>query len=190
MNLTAPIVHTAPTREGQAVFRAVLDAMARPGTVFLLSATERAPAFAVLRALADNEVTVAVPGDPVLERQLSLSTGSRAASVGEAAYVWFPSDPGEALLGLSRGEPETPEDGATAVITAASVGEGALWLALAGPGIRDAAQLCLDGVSAATIAARNAACAAYPLGIDLVFVDARGRCAALPRTTTVQVEEA
>ena len=68
----------------------------------------------------------------------------------------------------------------------ASVGEGDLALRLTGPGVDGEIALRL-GLGADVIAARNERNGPFPTGIDLLFVDARGRLAGLPRSTQVEV---
>ena len=60
-------------------------------------------------------------------------------------------------------------------------------LLLSGPGIESSARLGV-GLEGGWVAARAAKNVEFPLGVDLIFVDARFRLAALPRTTSVREE--
>jgi alpha-D-ribose 1-methylphosphonate 5-triphosphate synthase subunit PhnH len=91
----------------------------------------------------------------------------------------------ELVAALPVGTEECPELGATLVIDCGTAA-GTTRALLSGPGIEHPfeAELPLD---AAALAARNAACAGYPLGIDFLLVAAGGACIGLPRTTRVEI---
>ena len=193
---TQTIIFTPAARQAQADFRAALEALARPGTATQVSGTPAFPvsgaehAYSLLLALADQEVTIGVlGGGETVARFASLGTGSRIAPWERAGYVLCLDDPGAALRELQRGDIETPELGATAIIFVEALGiAGGLMLTLSGPGIAGFARVSVSGLSRATIAARNEACAVYPQGIDLFLIDSAGACIGMPRTTTVTLE--
>jgi alpha-D-ribose 1-methylphosphonate 5-triphosphate synthase subunit PhnH len=188
--------------DSQAVFRTILDAMARPGKVGLLTALDPRcplpayrPLAAVVRTLLDHEVTFAVAPDevpavaPDLARYLAAATGSRPAAPAEADYVLARGPlPRGLLAGLKRGSLAFPDEGATLLIltpdfeTAAS----ALPVTLAGPGIPGTLATRLAGLSAEDLAERRIANAEVPRGVDLLLVDPTGRVVCLPRTTKVE----
>ena len=192
--MTQAIIFTPVARDAQANFREALDCLSRPGTLGKLAPAAfplpgARAAYALLLALADQEVSIAVlGGDEPLARFASLGTGARLAEPATAWYVLCLADPGQQLAELRRGTDEFPEDGATAIVCVERLGEGALSLSLTGPGIRQDTQLRLSGLSHDAIRARNTACGQYPLGIDLFLVDADGRVAGIPRTTRITVE--
>lgn len=111
--------------ESQAVFRALLDAFARPGTVTCLpsSVVDRVPpALAPVLALADVDVTVAVVEHPVDDdrsaaeprwgRIVAAATGARTSAVESAAMVVAIAPPApEVLRHLMRGSAAAPEQG-------------------------------------------------------------------------------
>ncbi len=182
--------------ESQRLFRLAMDALARPGKGVVFGPVRPSPfgpashGFALLRVLADREVSIALYGsDPEGVRLAGDETGSRVVGLNEADYVFATSDPGATASELKRGLPETPEDGATLVVSVDSVAGGDLVLGLRGPGIDGERVVRVAGISTALIDARNGACAAYPLGIDLFLVDREGACVGLPRTTVVRIEE-
>lgn len=194
---TQPIRFAAAARESQAVFRAAMQALARPGELHALPevapfAVERArSAFALLAALADHEVCIAVTGgradDAIAAR---LATGSRLVEPEVAEYVLALSDDAALPALLDRGTIETPEHGATLICAVEALGdEGTLVLSLQGPGVPGASRARVTGISRETFAARSAACESYPMGIDMFLVDRRGLCIGLPRTTVVRVED-
>ena len=55
-----------------------------------------------------------------------------------------------------------------------------------GPGIDGSRDLPVAGLGDEALAARADALA-YPLGFDILLIDAAGRVAGLPRTTTIEV---
>jgi alpha-D-ribose 1-methylphosphonate 5-triphosphate synthase subunit PhnH len=125
--VTAPVLTPRAARE-QRTFRALLDSMARPGSVCRLwpaGQTEpRNPLLAVAEALVDHEVTFAVlPQGGDLTEQILRSTGSRVAAWAEADYVFCdaPCLP-EALRSSKEGTPEFPDEGATVVCSVKSLG--------------------------------------------------------------------
>jgi alpha-D-ribose 1-methylphosphonate 5-triphosphate synthase subunit PhnH len=192
---TQSILFTSAARESQAVFRAVLQALARPGRIYQLPAVREFPradaryGYAILAALADGEVSICLTGASEAECAFaSLGTGARLSRVGEADYALALEDDPTVPISLTRGELETPEDGATLVALVRRIGADGLALSCAGPGVRSSTRLRVAGLSSETMAARNVACSAYPLGIDLILVDVDGRVAGIPRTTTVTVE--
>lgn len=192
---TQNIVFTPAAKESQAIFRAALQALARPGRVYKLPQVRDFPraearyAYAVLAALADHEVSICVTGATEAEATFaSLGTGARLAAVAEADYVLALEDDATVPASLKRGELEVPEGGATLIARVEQLGAGPLCLLLAGPGVLNAGELSVTGLSTETIGARNVACASYPLGIDVFLVDPDGRMAGIPRTTILCAE--
>ena len=91
---------------------------------------------------------------------------------------------------LSAPEPQPelePELGAT-VVRLVQPGGPRVRVALEGPGVDGRLETSLP-CSRPELEARDRACAGYPLGIDLVFLEPDGGIQALPRTTRVQTVE-
>ncbi|MCV7032283.1 phosphonate C-P lyase system protein PhnH [Mycobacterium sherrisii] len=192
--MTAQTVTTLPAAQSQQVFRAMLEALARPGIPMPLPReplSMLAPAVVPVVALADLSTGVCV-----LERE-----GERwAEAVGTAtsAPTWpaemarlvcavRPIDVAE-LRGFARGSAYAPEDGALVALGVPDVQGGPRRWTLSGPGIRDAARLAPRGLPDGFVAARADAVAAYPAGIDILLVTDDGRVVGLPRTTTITEE--
>ena len=105
------VIFTPQARQAQSDFREVLECLARPGrigfvgpTTFPVAAARHA--YGLLLALADQEVSIAVPGaDQALARFASLGTGSRLVEMGQAGYVLFIEDPGAAFTLLGTHPP-------------------------------------------------------------------------------------
>jgi len=150
-------------------FRALLAAMAEPGTVH--RAEPGLPL--VLATLVDHEVRLAEVGDPQwTDADFVLVRGG---------------DSGGALDGARRGTQLDPAQGATAIYEVDAVGDGPLALTLTGPGVGPRPRtLYLSGLAGSEVEAIRRTRAEYPLGVDVIFVDRTGRCAALPRSTTVE----
>ena len=190
--------------DSQAVFRTVLDAMARPGTVGLLTALDPRcplpdyrPLAAVARTLLDHEVTCALapgenPADALeLSRYLAAATGSRLTDPAEADYIVArgPLPPG-LLASLKRGTLAFPDGGATLLILTPdfTTTTGALPVTLTGPGVPGTVTTHLTGLSAENLAERRVANAEVPRGVDLLLIDPTGRVLCLPRTTRIGME--
>lgn len=194
-----------PVSGAQRVFRALLDATARPGRIAALPADAIAgfgaaalspAAYAVLLALLDAQTSAWLGGatagalDP-----LRFHTGVRVAhSAPEAAFVALDAEHAAPSLWsrLASGTDERPQDGATLVVDVPSLhagdaGRGESALVLRGPGIESVHRLAVGGLDAPFWAARAALAPAFPRGVDLVLA-CGARLAALPRTTRVAVE--
>ena len=152
----------------QRAFRALLSAMAEPGTVH--DATPGLPL--VLATLIDHEALFAEVGD---------------AHWRHADFVLIRGgDSGGELARVRQGTLLDPALGATAIYELDAVGEGPLALSVIGPGVGPRARtLRLTGLSDAEVGLIQWTRAEYPRGVDVVFVDRAGRCAALPRSSTV-----
>ena len=87
------------------------------------------------------------------------------------------------LAAATRGTELEPELGATVVRVVDGRGLR-LRVVLEGPGVNGTCETSIP-LTPGELAARDEACASYPLGIDLVFVEADGRVAALPRTARI-----
>jgi alpha-D-ribose 1-methylphosphonate 5-triphosphate synthase subunit PhnH len=149
-------------RAAHRAFRALLLAHAYPGRL----QPGPAPRAADVLEMLEEAVWVDAPRPPVL--------------VG-------PEDATGELEAADRGSEEEPERGATVVRLVEGDGPR-VPVTLEGPGVDGRLQTSLP-CSRRELEARDRACAAYPLGIDLVFLEPDGGIRALPRTTRVRVLE-
>ena len=179
-----------PVRDGQAVFRAVLDAMARPGRVREVAAPVAPPpplaraTAAVLLTLVDAETPLWVDGGAEAAREwLLFHCGAPIVPMAAARFAVALSP--VALNGLPAGTDEEPESSATLILQVAALGEGA-GLRLAGPGLAAPSILRVRGLPPGFVTEWRANHALFPRGVDVVLC-AGDRLAALPRT--VQIEE-
>jgi alpha-D-ribose 1-methylphosphonate 5-triphosphate synthase subunit PhnH len=179
-----------PVGDAQAIFRAVLDAMARPGKLQRVGAGLAAPApldcatAAVLLTLIDNETPLWV--DPVADASrawLAFHCGAAITDVvGDASFALALSLPD--LIALSSGSDEAPEDSATLILQVGALGNGARYR-LAGPGLREPAILAVDGLPGHFVAAWRQNHALYPRGVDVILCSGT-TLTALPRSVTIE----
>jgi alpha-D-ribose 1-methylphosphonate 5-triphosphate synthase subunit PhnH len=182
----AAIAERLTPRASQAVFRVLLDSLARPGQVLALPQPEPGPGIVPL-ALAVVGSPVAVLGDPAWERTVCRATGARAAAPGDASLVaiYGAADAAAVIPRLRRGSALAPEDGAKAGLACRGLsadGSGEVTLELSGPGVPGQARLGVDGLGRAVFDALREANARFPAGIDVWLVDSRGQVAGLPRS--------
>lgn len=179
-----------PVSEAQATFRAVLDAMARPGTLHEAGAGLNAPApldaatAAVMLTLVDNETPLWLDAAMAGTREwLAFHCGAAITNATESAEFGLAA----ALPDLTRfpaGTHEAPETSATLVVQVTALGSGARYQ-LSGPGLREPAVLDVTGLPAdfANIWTQNRAL--FPRGVDLVLC-AGTALTALPRSVTLK----
>ena len=178
-----------PPVEAAEAFRAVLEAMARPGRIETLrGATPPAPvsvaAGAVLLTLCDAETPLYIAGAadcPEVWQWVSFHTGAPKSSAGEAMFALGTWDDLLPLDQYSIGRADYPDRSATLIVEMPElVARGAT---LTGPGIKDTASLSVPDV-----AAFQANRAMFPLGLDFVLT-CEDRIAGLPRSTRVSTLE-
>lgn len=172
-----------------AVYRAVLSAMSRPGTVQALpEAAAAAPILHVLGCLLDHEASFHVHQDDALARELRHTTGGRPAQLDQADFLVFPSGRSQGLLRhAKRGTLEYPDEGATAIYAVLELEAASGAVLLSGPGIRGRCAARLDGLPLEELAMLVEVNREFPLGVDAVFLDPHGRVLCVPRSTRIEV---
>ena len=182
-----------PVLDAQSSFRAILDAMARPGSVHRLTrlppAVEPLSAATVAACLTLLDLDTAVWLDEAARpaaRYLGFHCGcpfvDDPAGASFAVIVDGRSLP--SLAGFRAGEAEYPDRSATLIIQVAALTASGGYR-LSGPGIESEARLAIDGLDRAFAGAWQSNVARYPLGVDVVFT-AADAIAALPRTTRLE----
>jgi alpha-D-ribose 1-methylphosphonate 5-triphosphate synthase subunit PhnH len=177
----------------QAVFRAIMDAMAHPGRVNALAALPEkwpaplnAGAAAVALCLADFETPLWLD-EPAREGEapgwLRFHCGARITGDPREAAFAFVTDMRNApdFQAFALGCLDYP-DRSTTFVMQVDVFDGGVPHTLAGPGIRDTATFCaspLPGDFDARVAANHALA---PCGVDFIFASSSA-VAALPRST-------
>ena len=181
-----------PVLSAQSTFRAVMDALARPGSVqpFARTATGPAPlshpAAAIALSLLDQDTPVWL--DPSLASDavgswLRFHTGAPITTDPANCAFALIGDPtnAPAFADFQLGTPDYPDRSTTILLQVECLTEGPPWT-LAGPGIRGTQSFQaspLPSNFAERIAANNAL---FPRGVDLLLA-ADDCVAALPRTT-------
>ena len=181
----------------QSTFRAIMEAMARPGTIQHVAATVGVPsglthaAAALALTLFDHDTPVwldpALAAAPDVAVWLKFHTG--APVVTETAKASFALIRDCALLpdlgSFALGSGEYPDRSTTLILQVASLGEGAAY-ELRGPGIQGTAML-RAAIAPDDLFDRLAINKElFPRGIDVVLVHDDGM-AAIPRTTRIVV---
>ena len=181
--------------QAQAVFRAVMTAMAEPGRIVTAGADLAPPAplgpaaAAVLLALSDPETPVWFDGD-------AGDAGDAAAWLRFHCGAPLAEDPAAAAFALldpagavsrwghfALGSAEAPHLAATLLLPVAAL-EGGAPLALRGPGIDGVTWMAPEGLPAGFAAAMAGNGARFPAGFDLILT-CGARLLALQRTTRI-----
>jgi len=184
-----------PVHDSQQTFRALLDVMARPGSIRQVARDLTAPAglnlatAAIALTLFDFNVCLYLqPGFPEeaagwLRFHCGVALTEETAESDFGIVERFTDD-----LHLDRFKPgghENPALSTTLVIQVPQLGNRRQYR-LTGPGIREDAFLSLAGVTDALWESRERLKPAFPCGIDLIFT-CEDQVAAIPRTTCVEL---
>ena len=166
-------------------FRAVLGAMARPGTIKTVGGA-RAPA-PMSPAAASIIATLCDPDTPLflggafdtadIREWVAFHTGAPLTGPEHCRFALGAWEDLQPLGRFSIGTPEYPDRSATLIVEMPAL--AATGARLTGPGIEAEAALNLPEATAFQTNAQT-----FPLGLDFIFT-AGDRVAALPRTTKV-----
>lgn len=212
----APTASPAPTADraadarlghdaSQAVFRALLDALARPGQPTRLPAGA-APglprALVPALALADVDLPVAVlaADDVAWHDVVRTATGATAAPLPLAELVVSLRPPSPAEVGtLPRGTADRPEGGGRLVVACRALeaepsasgsrtgGEpGRLRIEVMGPGVPGVRAFTVAGIEPDLVIALADANAGHPAGVDTWLVADDGTTVGLPRSARLR----
>lgn len=183
----APVLVRPGNREAQRVFRAVLDALARPGTTTHLLNPAGAPAaLAPLLALADLDTPVCVLDTTSADSErwlgaVATATSAPVAALAQARLVAaLRPVTVEELRAVRVGTPADPEEAALVTLAVPAL-TGGPTVRLDGPGAAPGAVISPAGLPAGWLDVRAAV--GYPAGADLLLVDPDGACVGLPRST-------
>lgn len=199
MTTAAPAAgFTDPVQQSQQAFRVLLDAMARPGRIVSLAQQPGhpdglAPALAAaLLTLCDLDTPVWLgPGfnTASVRDWLRFHTGAPLASVPTHATIALLSSAQDITLDdFSFGTDEAPERGATLLIQVPAL-NGVAAMTWRGPGIKDAQEMPLCGLSPAFWRQRAMLGSAFPRGLD-IYLSNGGDIIGLPRSTAITIERA
>jgi alpha-D-ribose 1-methylphosphonate 5-triphosphate synthase subunit PhnH len=181
-----------PVLASQAVFRTVMEAMARPGTISEIDVALGPPAplgvaaAALALTLLDYETPVwldpTLAAAPEVDGWLKFHTGApRAAGPATAAFA-FIAEPAAmpAFDAFGLGSVEYPDGSTTLVLEVETLTEGDTFQ-LSGPGIKESRSLAAAPLPAEFAARMAENRAGFPRGLDLVLTCGR-QLAALPRS--------
>jgi alpha-D-ribose 1-methylphosphonate 5-triphosphate synthase subunit PhnH len=187
-----------PVRDAQRCFRKLLAAISYPGRaqdLHGLLSSAPAPLYPTTAALCltllDVETVVWLDGPfdtPDVRQFLSFHCGCKIAThPGEAAFALLDGKTAAPRLQtLHLGTPEYPDRATTALIQVPATAGGAKTLGR-GPGIAEHQEFDIAGLQPEFWARRTTVNAAFPTGLDIVFVDPR-LIVGLPRA--IQMEGA
>lgn len=182
---------TDPVFESQAVFRAVLDALAHPGTITALPAMPYPPVphfeaqAAIALTLLDFETPVFIDpalGAAILQTWLRFHCGCPIVTEparADFAFVGAATSP--ALAEFHQGDPKYPDRSTTVVIGVDALIGGEAQ-SLEGPGIAGCVSVAPVGLPADFRAQFAANREGFPLGIDVILA-CENSVIGLPRTT-------
>lgn len=188
-----------PVLDSQAIFRSVMDAMARPARIAKTALPAAPPepltplAGAIACTLLDADTPVWL--DPALDESaavaawLGFHTGTRfAAAPAEAAFALI-GDPSDMppLDRFAQGTQEYPDRSATLILQLESLGGGAP-LTLRGPGIESEATIAPLGLPDDFVRQWTQNTKRFPRGVDLILT-AGDSLACLPRSARLVGQE-
>ncbi|MET3614927.1 alpha-D-ribose 1-methylphosphonate 5-triphosphate synthase subunit PhnH [Rhizobium aquaticum] len=184
-----------PVLGAQATFRALMDAMSRPGTIHTIGGDANPPhpvgvaQGAVALTLADHDTTVWL--SPALAHEtvkgwVGFHTGAEiVASSAHARFAFLAAgEPIPDFHGFAPGSQDYPDRSATLVIELPALSGGPEFVAR-GPGIKDSTVITAQGLPADFLRRWATNRAFFPLGLDIVFT-AGSDLMALPRSTDLQ----
>lgn len=185
-------------RQSQAVFRAAMDALARPTSIQTLDVALQPPTpltpelAAIALALADHDASIWLDPDlaanPAVAAYLRFHTGAPIVSDPKEAAFALVSDPAAvpAFEVFAFGTEEYP-DRSTTIVMAVERFDGSESVTVTGPGLKDAGTLAPTPAPADLRTRLRDNHLLFPRGVDLVFT-APGRVAALPRSSRLSGE--
>ncbi len=188
-----------PVLGSQSVFRALMDAMAQPGTIRSITTAVAGPApfnrtaAAIALCLCDGDTPVWL--DPAFTKSeaarawLAFHAGAPVTAEPSLSDFAFHAS-AEALMSFDRFAAGTQEypDRSTTVIVQVSALEGGAPLSLSGPGINGTARIAPVGLPATFVRLRSGNHALFPRGVDCILAGPDA-IVGLPRTTRVEALE-
>lgn len=183
-----------PVFDAQAAFRAVMDAMAEPGTYRPIEATAMPPfplsptAGALAMTLCDQDTAIWLDASLATEAVIAWLRYQTGATIvddpaqAQFAYVADPSSMPK-LDAFAQGSQDYPDRSTTLVLIVDAL-DGGEPLILEGPGIAKRSSLAPTALPGDFRAQWRDNGARFPRGVDLVFA-ARRELASLPRTTRI-----
>lgn len=200
INMSAHLLpgFTDPVFDAQAVFRAAMDALARPGSVHEITCQLTPPkgvcvaSGALMLTLCDYDTPVylsaalaqcAVPG------WLGFHAGAKLTNDKSASAFSFFEKGGTlpAFSHFAQGTQDYPDRSTTIILEVASL-DGGPRLSLSGPGIKGTTEIAPVGLPSTFLDQWRANRALFPRGIDLILT-CGNRLIGLPRTVNIKALE-
>jgi alpha-D-ribose 1-methylphosphonate 5-triphosphate synthase subunit PhnH len=179
-----------PVRDAQECFRAILEAMARPGTLMMAGGGLTPPVpldpatAGVLLTLVDYDTPLWVPPEAAAARDwIAFHCGTGFTGTPERAAFGLALGLPD-LRAFSPGTHEQPESAATIIVQVESLRDGVPFL-LRGPGLRSFNTVAVRGLPANFVEIWQQNRTSFPLGVDLILC-AGNTLTALPRSVTVE----
>lgn len=182
-----------PVFAGQRAFKAVMDALAHPGTIHHLLHEATAPApmpqglAGIALTLCDHDSPVWLDPELVSENAvlewLKFHTGAPIVAEPDKADFAFVIASLPPLASFALGTDEYPDRSTTIILAVASLTSGPA-LTLRGPGIKQSANINPAGLGGDFLAQWQENQAQFPRGVDLLLVAPEGLIG-LPRTTRI-----
>jgi alpha-D-ribose 1-methylphosphonate 5-triphosphate synthase subunit PhnH len=185
-----------PVTASQAVFRAIMEALARPGEVKTLAQVVTAPsplsatAAAVALALLDYETPLwldsPLAGRPGVAEWIRFHTGARVTADPRQASFAIIADTADppSFDRFALGTAEYPDRSTTLVLQVERFESGQC-LSLSGPGVASVRTLSAEPLPPDLHERLGVNHALFPRGVDLILVS-RNSVAALPRSVVAQ----
>jgi alpha-D-ribose 1-methylphosphonate 5-triphosphate synthase subunit PhnH len=179
-----------PVLGAQSTFRAVLEAISRPGTVVKIGAGLTPPAplnaasAAVLLTLIDADTALYLPPEAEAAREWLVfhATPRMVESMPEAEFALAFAMPDLGFLNV--GTDDGPEQGATLILQIEGIEYGELF-ELSGPGLAAPRRIALRGLPDDFAARWMANHRRFPRGIDLILC-AGDELVAFPRSLSIK----
>jgi alpha-D-ribose 1-methylphosphonate 5-triphosphate synthase subunit PhnH len=173
----------------QEIFRELMNAFARPGSLAAITPSSAGLLTDVLDVLLDHEVSFCVPGKnkESMEPEITAMTGSRASDIGSADFVIFAAgDTGDELYKVKRGSLEYPDKGATVIYYGAALDENKKIAehSFKGPGIAAGTGFTAPGIPAGELKKLSKINSEYPLGVDTVIIS-ENNILCIPRSSKI-----
>lgn len=184
-----------PVLDSQAIFRLILDALAKPGTIHsVCDFVTEAPlglqpaTAACLLCLADYETPIFLPEwlrGGTAQRFLAFYTGARVTDEPlRASLAVIEGDSHECRLShFDQGDDRYPDRSATLLVQCAHLNDGPP-ITLEGPGIKTTTTIAPSGLHDDFWQDVEANHALYPCGVDLIFCSG-DRLMGLPRSSRI-----
>ena len=188
-----------PVMESQAAFRAIMDAMARPGRIAVMDANVQPPpplqvaAAAVVCTLCDHDTVVwldpFLSDNPVVRGWIGFQTGAAVTEGPEVCAFAIVGDPSSmpTFDWFAQGSQEYPDRSTTLILQVPTL-TGGQGLSLEGPGIDGRAEIAPRGLPGNFLDQWSANGGRFPRGVDLILATGDA-IACLPRTVRISLAE-